>query len=83
MDMSKYTVTFYQCGTMGIDSEDYNTRRQANGAAVEWLQSFTGALRNGHRYAGSVYRNGYAAIVDANNATEACAEVHNNKESTQ
>jgi len=75
--MKRYTVTFYQCGVIGIDSEKYATRREANRAAVGFLQSFTSCLSNGsHRYAGSVYRNGYAAIVDRQNRTEALAEIH-------
>ena len=74
--MSKYKVTFYQCAVTGIEPEHYATRREANRAAVEFLQSFTGALAHGHRYEGSVYRNCIASIVDRMGGTEAQAEVH-------
>ena len=77
--MKRYTVTFYQCAVDGIEPEHCDTRREANHAAVDFLQSFTGALAHGHRYAGSVYRNGYAAIVDGQNMTEALAEIHDNR----
>ena len=78
----RYKVTFYQCGVYGIEPEYYRTKAEANRAAVEFLQSFERALAHGHRYSGSVYRNGYAAIVDRMNATEALAEVHKLKVTT-
>ena len=71
--MNRYKVTFYQCGVDGIEPENYRTKRQAQRAAVEFLQSFEHALCHGHRYSGSVYRHGYAAIVDRMNGTEALA----------
>jgi len=79
----RYTVSFYQCAVDGIEPEDYATRKEANRAAVSFLQSFEHALAHGHRYAGSVYRNGYAAIVDRMNGTEALAEVHDNQRANQ
>ena len=72
----KYYVTFYQCGVEGFDAEYYPTLRIARKVAVEFLQGFTGALSNGHRYEGSVYRDGYAAIRDYFGGTEALAEIH-------
>ena len=74
--MSRYKVTFYQCGVEGFDAETYTTRKKANRAAVEFLQSFTSALAHGHRYEGSIYRNSIALIVDRMGGTEAAAEVH-------
>lgn len=71
----RYRVTFYQCGVYGLEPEYYRTKAEANRAAVEFLQSFRGALKAGHRYSGSIYRDGYARIVHGA-ATEALAEVH-------
>lgn len=72
----KYKVTFYQCGVTGIEDERFCAKKTAQRNAVEFLQSFTGALKHGHKYSGSVYRDGYARIVDMMGATEALAEVH-------
>ncbi len=78
--MKRYRVTFYQCGVDGIEPEQCATRREANREAVDFLQSFTGALAHGHRYEGSIYRNSIASIVDLMGRTEAQAEIHDNKE---
>ena len=72
----RYKVTFYQCGVDGIDPENFRTKAKANRAASEFLRGFEGALAHGHRYEGSVYRDGYAAIRDRQGRTEALAEVH-------
>ena len=79
--MNRYKVTFYQCAVTGIEPEYYRTRREANRAAVEFLQSFTGALAHGHRYEGSIYRNSIALIVDGMGGTEAAAEIHDQRAS--
>ncbi len=72
----KYKVTFYQSGVTGIEPETYSTKLAASKAAAEFLQSF-GELsrRHGLRYTGSVYRDGYARIMDRQGGTEALAEV--------
>ncbi len=79
----RYKVTFYQCGVEGFDPEFYLTKRKAERIAVEFLRSFTGALAHGHRYVGSIYRDGYAAIKDYSGASEASATVHTIEESSQ
>lgn len=66
-----HRVTFYQCGVELIEPEDFTSEAKANREAVAFLRSFTGALEHGHRYKGSVYLEGSAAIVDRTGATEA------------
>jgi hypothetical protein len=72
----RYKVTFYQCGVEFINPELYRTKERANKAACDFLRQFDSAILAGHRYEGSVYRDGYAAIRDRMGGTEALAEVH-------
>ena len=72
--MSKYKVTFYQCGVYGIDPEYFATLHQARQAAAGFIGSML--PMPGHKRVASVYRDNYARIVDYMGATEAMAEVH-------
>ncbi len=72
----KYKVTFYQCGVEGFDAEHYDTKAEAQREAVGFLRAFLPMV--GHRYSGSIYRDGFARIVDRCNLTEAGVTVHTN-----
>ena len=77
--MNRYTVTFYQCAVTGIEPEQYRTRREANRAAAGFLLEFESARQHGHRYTGSIYRDGYARLVDRMGGTEAAATIHDQR----
>lgn len=75
--MSKYKVTFYQCGVYGIDPEYYNNLASARQAACSFLAAML--PMPGHKRVASVYRDRYARIVDYRGGTEAMAEIHDNE----
>ena len=70
----KYTVSFYQCGVYGIEPESYSTIKEARKAACGFLREF-GPIP-GHKRIESIYRDGYARIVDYSGGTEAMAEIN-------
>jgi hypothetical protein len=73
----RWRVTFYQCGVTGIEPEFYRTKAAAQQAAAEFLREML--PMPGHHRAGSIYRDGWARIVDGMGATEALAEVEDRR----
>ena len=71
--MSNYIVKFYQCGTYGIESEAYKTKREAQKAASGFISAF--GRVPGHKRQGNIAIDGYTRLIDYSGATEAMASV--------